>query len=233
MHHAPQTGPLGPQPIPRRELSAHNQLHAPTKLPREDRFARLIGPAAWRTLPSRVQHRFSKDLSDGQCAVYTGAVVETKLNTVGWLLARLTTVIGSPLPRDDGATGPAVVLVTQNPKTKAQNWIRTYSRPNGAMHTIASEKRFSGPTGLEEYVGAGIGMTLAVKPIAGGLEFTSERYFFDLAGMRLLLPKVLAPGVMTITHRDQGDGHFAFDLTLHHQIFGRLLTQRAVFRDNA
>lgn len=197
----------------------------------DHRFLRLIGLEAWQRLPADVRARFSKDLSGSRSAVYQGRVIKTKLSGAGWLLARLTWLLGSPLPRDDNATGPAVVVVTQNPTTGAQNWIRTYSRPNGSMQTIASEKRFQGPTGLEEYVGAGIGMTLAVHEAAGTLVFQSQRYFFEVAGMRIVMPRLVAPGRMTIIHRDQGAGTFQFELKLEHAVFGCLLYQLAEFDD--
>jgi len=199
--------------------------------PADYRFLQLIGLEAWQRLPSAVQRRFSKTLPAGTSVVYQGQVSKTRLNFPGRCLAQLTRLLGSPLPRDNGATGSAIVVVTQNQKTAAQNWVRTYTRPSGSMQTITSEKRFQGPTGLEEYVGAGIGMTLNVSEQDGALIFHSDRYFFEAGTMRFWLPRVLAPGQMMIIHRDEGDGQFCFELKLEHRFFGFLFHQIAHFAD--
>ena len=49
-------------------------------------------------------------------------------------------------------------------------------------------KRFAGPTGLEEYVGCGVGMALTVYARDGALIFRSKDYFVQLLGRRLCLP---------------------------------------------
>ncbi len=201
------------------------------KEPPDYRFLQLIGLEAWQRLPTAVQRRFSKTLPAGTTVVYQGQVTKTRLNFAGRCLAQATRLIGSPLPRDDGATGPAVVVVTQNQKTTAQNWVRIYTRPKGTMQTITSEKRFHGPTGLEEYVGAGIGMTLCVREEKGALIFGSDRYFFEAGWVRIPLPRFLAPGQMTIIHRDEGGGEFCFELRLEHRVLGILFHQIAHFSD--
>ncbi len=195
------------------------------------RFLRLIGLDAWQRLPVAVQRRFSKRLPAGTSVVYQGVVRETHLNFVGRCLAQAARLIGSPLPRDDRATGPAVVVVMQNQTTEAQNWVRTYTRPSGTTQTITSEKRFQGPTGLEEYVGAGIGMTLDVTEDNGALVFRSNRYFFEAGPVRFMLPRFLSPGQMTIIHRDEGGDQFCFELQLIHTWFGVLFHQIAHFSD--
>ena len=212
------------------EVTMRNSVTKPENHP-DNRFLQLIGLEAWQRLPEAVRRRFSKRMPEGSSIVYQGHVAETHLNIAGQLLAQLTRVIGGPLPRDDGAAGPAVVVVTQNQISGAQNWVRTYTRPNGATQTITSEKRFQGPTGLEEYVGAGIGMTLKVAEADGSLVFRSARYFFEIGPVRLPLPHVLSPGLMTIIHRDEGEGWFCFELLLEHRLMGTLFHQIAHFSD--
>jgi len=195
------------------------------------RFLQLIGLSAWQRLPAAVRCRFSKKLPAETSVVYKGSVTETRLSVGGWCLAQAARLIGSPLPRDDGATGPAVVIVTQNQITSAQNWVRTYTRPSGRTQTVTSEKRFQGPTGLEEYVGAGLGMTLDVTEDNGALTFRSNRFFIEAGPLRFYLPRALAPGQMTIVHQDLGAGQFCFELHLQHPWFGELLHQVAHFDD--
>lgn len=202
-----------------------------TAPPGDIRFLNLIGLEAWQRLPEAVQRRFSKTIAPGTSVVFQGQVTKTELNICGRCLAQITRLIGSPLPLDTGATGPAVVIVTQNQHTGAQNWVRSYTRRSGGMQTITSEKRFQGPTGLEEYVGAGIGMTLNVSEDNGALRFRSDRYYFEARGLRFVVPRCLAPGQMTIMHRDEGHGRFCFELLLEHRVFGLLFHQVAQFSD--
>ncbi len=49
--------------------------------------------------------------------------------------------------------------------------------------------------------------------------------------MRLRLPRWLAPGALTISHIDRPDGSFAFVLSLDHRLFGEIIRQTGLFRD--
>lgn len=195
------------------------------------RFRTLLGAGAWDALPEPVQRRFAKRLTGTALALYAGEVVETHFSRVGWCLAQACRLIGAPLPlsRDGGV--PALVSVTEDPASGGQNWTRIYGRKRGFPQVIRSAKRFAGPTGLEEHVGRGIGMALRVEAFAEGLTFTSDHYFWMLGGWRVRLPDWLVPGRTIVTHRDLGDGSFAFDLALDHAMFGELVRQHALFRD--
>ncbi len=205
-------------------------------LPAEDgvvdvRFRALVGEAGWSRLPLAVQRRFSKRLAPGDVTVYAGEVLETRLSRVGKLLSFLARAIGAPLQLDDGMTGGASVVVMENAGLGGQSWTRTYARAGKFPQVIHSAKRFSGRTGLEEYVGRGIGMTLSVSEERGTLVFRSAGYFLDLGRVRLPLPEVLAPGAMEIVHEDEGDGRLLFKLSLVHRVFGTVVRQTARFRD--
>jgi hypothetical protein len=195
------------------------------------RFRALVGEAAWAELPEAVRRRFSKRLGPDDTVVYRGTVVATELSAVGRVLSFLARAIGGPLPLADGATGPALVVVTEDAPLGGQCWLRIYQRPGRFPQAIHSAKRFRGPTGLEEYVGCGIGMALRVSVEGGALIFRSAGYFLQLGRWRLRLPRALSPGSMQIEHRDEGGGTFAFSLALTHPLFGRLVYQLAYFRD--
>jgi hypothetical protein len=96
---------------------------------------------------------------------------------------------------------------------------------------IHSCKRFAGPTGLEEYVGYGVGMTLTVDAREGALIFRSKAYFVELFGRRLTLPRWLTPGATLVTHAELPDGRFAFTLQVIHPRLGLLIRQMAIFRE--
>jgi len=194
------------------------------------RFRALLSTDAWAALPLAVRRRFSKRLIDGDAVVYCGAVTAVRTNAAGRLLARVACLIGGPLPLVF-EPGAAVVSVTEDRVGQGQVWTRLYARRTGFPQVIHSAKRFAGPTGLEEYVGAGVGMALTVAVEGATLVFRSDSYFATLLGRRLRLPRWAEPGRLTIEHRDLGGGAFAFTLTLDHPWLGRLMGQDAIFRD--
>lgn len=199
--------------------------------PRDGRFRRLLGPHAWDTLPQVVRERFSKVLAPGASRVFVGVVTETTLSRAGRMLARLATLVGGPLPDTNGATGPATVVVTEDLTFGGQIWTRTYARPGAFPQTINSVKRFSGPTGLEEYLGCGLVMRLTLHAEAGALVFRSAGYDLVLGGLRIPFPRALTPGDCAITHRAEGLNSFSFTLALDHPWFGRLAHQVAFFEE--
>ncbi len=212
--------------------SATGPEHEPPARPLVDlRFRTLVGEAAWARLPEAVCRRFSKRLSPDDALFYRGTVVATELSRAGRILAFLARAIGSPLPLTDGATGPALVVISEDEGLGGQSWTRIYARPGRSPQTVHSAKRFRGPTGLEEYVGFGVGMALEVTVEDETLVFRSDHYFLALGRRRVRLPRLLEPGQMCIVHRDEGGGSFSFRLTLTHPLAGRLVHQLAYFLD--
>lgn len=195
------------------------------------RFRTLVGEAAWGELPAPVRYRFSKRLAPGDTIVYRGTVTATELSRAGRVLAFLARAIGAPLPLTNGATGPAMVAVMEDKQLNGQTWTRIYARPGTFPQTVHSAKRFRGPTGLEEYVGYGIGMALQVTVRDGALVFCSAHYFVEIGRWRWRVPKLLEPGLMQIVHREEGGGTFSFHLQLTHPLAGRLVHQVAYFHD--
>lgn len=194
------------------------------------RFRALLSAEAWAALPPAVRRRFSKRLTDGGTATYCGAVGTVAANTAGRLLAEAARLIGGPLPLVF-EPGASVVTVTEDHVGQGQVWTRLYARRTGFPQVIHSAKRFAGPTGLEEYVGSGVGMALTVAVEDEALVFRSAFYFVTVLGLRVRLPPWVEPGRLTIVHRDLGGGAFAFTLALDHPWLGRLIGQDAVFRD--
>jgi hypothetical protein len=195
------------------------------------RFARLLGGEGWARLPAAVRARFSKRYAPGKSVSYAGVIGECRMSRAGWCLAHLTRLIGAPLPLDRGSGLAAVVTVTEHGLSGGQVWTRVYARPRAFPQVIHSAKMFAGPTGLEEYLGLGIGVALKVEAEAERIVFYSDHYFLRLAGLRLRLPRWLAPGLLRIDHIDHGKGAFAFVLDLVHPLLGELIHQRGEFRD--
>jgi hypothetical protein len=197
------------------------------------RFRALLSNEDWASLPLPVRQRFSKRLAGGRTIVYAGEVLETRMSGAGWCLAQLARLFGGPLPTSCETNVPAVVIVTEDMATGGQIWTRLYARRNGFPQIIHSSKRFAGSTGIEEYLGHGFGMALRIGVRDGTLEFRSDSYFLKVFGRRFRLPAWLSPGLMTVTHIEQGDGLFEFTLEVNHPRFGLLIRQSALFRESA
>jgi hypothetical protein len=197
------------------------------------RFRTLLGTAAWDSLPAAVRQRFSKRLEAGKTALYVGRVTTARRSRLGWLLAQATRLLGGPLPFDCTPGVPASVAVTEDARSGGQIWTRAYGRRCGFPQVIHSAKRFRGPTGLEEYLGWGLGMALILRADGKAIHFLSDHYFLEAFGFRLRLPRWIDPGRCSVSHIDQGGGHFTFVLKLTHPLFGELLYQEAHFRDVA
>lgn len=209
---------------------------APADVARTDslcdlRFRALLGSAAWSRLPATVRARFSKRLQPGLAVTYAGRIVHSRRTRLGGLVAALARLIGAPLPLHDDVGVPAVVTVTEDAATGGQFWTRLYGRACGFPQVIHSSKRFAGPTGLEEYLGAGFGIALTVSSDEQALHFHSDHYFLRLGRLRLRLPRWLSPGALTISHVDFGADWFAFVLVLEHPLVGEILSQTGLFRE--
>jgi hypothetical protein len=197
-----------------------------------DRFRRLLADRDWDALPERVRARFTKKPARGQSLLYRGCGAELKMSFAGRVLAQAARLIGAPLPLDtDCEARAAIVAVTEAADGDGQIWTRVYSRPSGFPQIIHSTKRFCGPTGLEEHVGGGVGMTLRLSVDASALFFRSVDYFVTIFGMRMTLPGWLTPGEMVVGHHELGGGAFAFTLTLRHPVFGLMIEQTTIFHD--
>jgi hypothetical protein len=196
------------------------------------RFRNLLGRRAWARLPAAIRRRFGKRLRGGQSVTYQGVVTAMEMNKAGWCLAQAARVIGAPFPFDRGSLHqPAVVVVTEDSASEGQFWVRQYGRAQGFPQVVHSSKRFAGGTGLEEYIGYGVGMALQVEATDNALLFKSDHFFLQIAGLRLRFPRIFSPGKVVVGHHDLGDGCFRFSLAVTHSLFGNMLRQDAVFHD--
>ena len=199
----------------------------------DTRFRALLSAAEWQALSPEVRARFSKRIADGKTSLYAGEVVEAGFSLAGWLFAQAARMIGAPLPLRAETGVPAVVSVTEDVAAHGQVWTRIYASRRGFPQVINTSKRFRGYTGLEEYLGYGIGMALKVHVENGAIVFSSAGYFFEAFGRQWRLPAFLCPGRVTVTHAEAGPGRFSFTLAVEHPWLGVLIRQKATFRDIA
>lgn len=195
------------------------------------RFRHLISDADWAALPLSIRRRFSRRVADGNTAIYVGEILETRMSVAGWLLAQAAWVIGSPFPICRDAHVPSVVSVTEDLSTGGQIWTRLYARRRHFPQIVHSSKRFAGPTGLEEHVGCGVGMTLVMDVVDETLVFRSQDYFVQWFGVKVRLPVWMTPGALSVTHAECADGRFSFTLDVVHPRFGLLIRQMALFKE--
>jgi len=195
------------------------------------RFRALVDSSAWDRLPDQVKRRFTKRLSGPAVALYRGLVVQMHVSPVGWLLAQMCRLFGAPLPlcRDTGVA--ALVSVSEDASSGGQCWTRVYARPHRFPQVIHSAKRFAGPTGLEEYLGRGLGMALSIETLDDGIAFVSDHYFVQIARLRIRLPVWMTPGTTRVVHRQIAGSSFLFELELTHPRAGRLFHQQVLFED--
>jgi hypothetical protein len=197
------------------------------------RFRALLSEAEWAALSPAVRRRFSRRLADGRTAIYVGQVLDSWSSRAGRLLVQAVRLIGGPLPISRDTQVPSVVTVTEDMASGGQVWTRLYARRRGFPQVIHSSKRFAGPTGLEEHVGFGVGVTLAVSVEAGALVFRSCRYFVELGRLRVNLPRWATPGALTVRHIEAEGGCFLFTMEIVHPRLGPLLRQCAMFQETA
>jgi hypothetical protein len=201
------------------------------KLIDDHRFRALLSDEDWGRLPLAIWRRFSKRLADGSTVVYVGEVDCARISFAGWCIAQLVRLIGGPLPTTAETGVPMIVAVTEDAASGGQIWTRMTGRRRGFPQVISSCKRFAGPTGLEEYVGCGIGVALRIAVDNEALVFRSAGYFLQLGRARWPLPAWLTPGSLTVTHSDLACGAFRFTLEIVHPRLGGLLSQSAVFKE--
>jgi len=213
----------------RRLVWAELEEDAPLDL----RFKTLLGEEEWSKLPKAVQRRFSRHMEDGKSIIYKGVITKMEATWTGRFLGQVCKLIGAPLPTEMQANGtPAIVTVTDDKNGNGQFWSRTYGRKTGFPQVIHSSKRFQGPTGLQEYIGYGIGMNLKVEREGTAIVFKSEGYYLELFSMQIPFPSLLQPGKVKVSHDDQGEGYFAFILEVEHPLFGKMIHQRGIFYEH-
>jgi Domain of unknown function (DUF4166) len=204
-------------------------------------YAELLGVDAWSSLPANVRARFDPNDPTNANKTYRGEVVSTHISSIGHILVQLARVVGAPLPLENGATGPATVVLSNlqqahTAKSSSQVWTRIYARSSGLSgvalpQVIQSAKRFAGPTGLEEHLGFGLVMPLVLSVEGRDLAFRATRFQLVILTRRFTLPRWLTPFDCEVIHRDEGSGQFTFILSLTHPRLGRLVHQVAKFSD--
>jgi len=220
-HAALPRGPLPLRPEGRRGISEGALLPDPS-------FERLMGALAWRRLPEAVRERFRWKPAPGAEIRYAGTMEAVRCSRLGWWLARLFRVIGTPLAPHRGHNVPVTVTLRLDRDAEGIVWERRYAFAGRRPVTCRSVKRAT-ETGVIESVGGGIGMWLRLIVRERALLFESTGYFWRLGPLALRLPAWLTPGALLVAHIDEGEGRFRFRITVTHPLFGETFHQGGVF----
>jgi hypothetical protein len=148
---------------------------------------------------------------------------------LGWVMAQLCRLIGSPLAPHRGTNVPVTVTLTLDRDGAGVVWRRVYRFPGRRAVACVSIKKATNADGLIECVGGGIGMWLRLSERAGALHFRSTGYFWALGRWRVALPDWLTPGALHVAHSDEGEGRFRFRISVVHPRWGETFFQDGVF----
>jgi len=193
-------------------------------------FERLLGELAWRRLAPAIRERFRWKPVAGAEIRYVGEMAVVRSSRLGWALAQLCRLIGTPLAPHRGTHVSVRVMLSLDRDGSGVVWRRTYRFTGRRAVACVSIKKATDAEGLIECVGGSIGMWLRLSERAGALHFRSTGYFWALGRWRLALPDWLTPGTLTVVHSDEGQGRFRFRISVVHPLIGETFFQDGVFQ---
>ncbi|RED51553.1 DUF4166 domain-containing protein [Aestuariispira insulae] len=215
----------------------HNPVHR--RLPRsvpnlseaDNDIVRAMGIADWRRLTPSIRARFLKTCDHASHLLYQGVMTKVQASPLGWMLAQICRLTGTPLAPHRGEKVPVEVAVYPDSEGKGVVWARRYFFEGKKPVTVKSAKALDAHDRLLECVGGGFGMFLRVYEENRALHFRSTRYFWEVFGLRLFLPDLISPGVAHVIHADMGDDYFRFTISIKHRWLGELFFQDGIFKE--
>jgi hypothetical protein len=203
----------------------------PVRVPAADHPARvsvrkLLGEAAWLSLPPATRSRFADHAGD---AGYSGTFDVVRASFAGKLLATLCRLIGTPVAPFTGKNVPATVHVVAT-RDGGTAWQRIYQFSGREPCVVESIKRMSREGMLVEALPARLRMGLDVYARDGVLHFVSNVYYFEVGRWRIAVPDWLPPGITHVEHIDLGQGAFRFTMRVRHRWLGEVFYQTGCFR---
>lgn len=200
--------------------------------PSEGELFRKILGAEWLTLHPDIQARFAKNPEPGKPLLYAGQLSELRCSWFGKLLGLLTLPLikGALIPYNDSnfPVDIQVYCLKDCPFIFKQRFYRLHRRkPIQFTSYMRESKRGE----VLEYVGLGLGMKLKLHVQEGNLYFTSDGYFWDIAGWLMPIPSLLTPGKTFLCHCNDNPGQFNIRIEIRHALFGTTFTQVGVFRE--
>ncbi len=193
-------------------------------------YESLLGKSAWSRLRPEIRQRFDATQKN-KSTIYEGIMEEVFLSGAGKVFAQLCRLIGTPLALHSGSNVPITVKVYPDKKTGGITWDRFYYFQNKKVNRVKSTKLIQQDSKLIEIVGCGFGMHLKVTEEEGGLHFTSQRFFCQIANIKIPIPHILSPGITKVSQIALDKENFQFNLTVEHPILGYVFKQRGTFKE--
>jgi Domain of unknown function (DUF4166) len=194
-------------------------------------YRALLGDSWWK-LPAATRARFERHE-----ALYSGTMTLRATRAGRWV-ARLCTLVGSPLPPPCERAVGATVRVVPDRETGGSRWTRCYDFP-GRRISVASVKALDSDGELVERLRCGLRMRLKLDVRSEALCFDSVGYYVECPGFgwggrrlcawRIALPPWFLPGRTCVSHHDLLGGRFRFTMTIRHALLGDLFHHDGVF----
>lgn len=189
-------------------------------------FRGLLGEAAWARLPAPARARFAAH-AEPRC--YQGSM-SVRASRLGWIIAQLCRLIGTPLAPWTGEATPVEVRVAPDPRGGLA-WDRFYAFEGRPPVLVTSRKLMTRKGELIEIARGGLGMRLVVLEDGGALRFRSMGYIWRVFGVYIPIPGFVTPGEADVVHRDIGSGRFVFSMRFIHPWAGETFFQSGIFED--
>ncbi len=193
-------------------------------------YEALLGKSAWNRLRPEIRQRFDVT-QKSKSVVYEGVMEEVFLSKAGKVFAQLCRLIGTPLALYSGSNVPITVKVYPDKKTGGITWDRFYYFQHKKVNRVKSTKLIQQNLKLVEIVGYGFGMHLKATEEEGGLHFTSQRFFCQIANIKIPIPHILSPGTTKVSQIALDKENFQFNLTVEHPLLGCVFKQRGIFKE--
>jgi hypothetical protein len=194
-------------------------------------FKQTLGEE-WQQLHPDIQQRFAQNPAPTERLYYTGTLSELWCSWAGKIMGYLSRpLVGGaliPICDTDFPVDIEVYAKLGDPAIYKQRIYRLHGRK---PIQFTSYMRQGANGEVLEYVGMGLGMKLLLKVQDGNLHFTSDGYFWEVAGRRIPLPAVMTPGKTYLTHCNDSPTQFNIRITIKHCWFGTTFSQVGVFRE--
>ncbi|MBI3229674.1 MAG: DUF4166 domain-containing protein [Burkholderiales bacterium] len=196
-------------------------------------FRKVLGPA-WQNLHRDIQARFAHNPEPDKPLYYRGFLSELHCSWLGKIIGFLTMPLidGALIPYND-RDFPVDIMVYGKAASPAIFKQRIYHLHGRKPIQFTSYMQESERGEVLEYVGLGLGMKLRLHVQDGDLYFTSDGYFWDVAGWRLPIHGIFTPGKTFLCHRNDSPTQFNIRIEIRHCLFGTTFTQVGVFEQIA
>ncbi|WP_162938218.1 DUF4166 domain-containing protein [Kiloniella sp. EL199] len=192
----------------------------------------LLGDKAWLRLKPAIRKRFGCDAQFGNTHLYRGKMHRVEATFIGLFMAHAARLIGSPMAWSRGQDVPCDVITFDDPEREGGVvWERHYYFASQRKQIARTTKVVSEKEDLLECFGKHFGMKLKLMEAEGALHFISTKFYLQLFGKRISLPKFMSPGTLHVTHRDVGGDRFRFILEVDHPFLGQLAFQDGYFKE--